>query len=376
MTALSFRKIRLVIEILVRSKIRFSRPSKVDVVLFHRQGSADFLDHVGNASWMIVDPLPRMEEVYVRPKLIWAMLRKIKDGSPVETAYLSALIQYIDPVIVITKVHNSKPFQRVDRATSGIRFLAVQNGTLSLVDDFPLSEWRIFHSELLVFGDYEIDQYRAQCAEVLRFHVAGSLSFSEFSEKYKDQKFETKYDLCVVSDYGTNENIDLLMEYVHKFSELRELSVCVAGRNTSVDGSVDEELEWFRSRLGDGIDFYPKNERSYAAYQMSFQSRVTIGWCSSLIRESFGAGRRVLACNLASKSRYDFPVPGPWFLREATYAEFATALDKMLGMTDVEYREICGEMPKYLMANSEIVSTREVLRGIISDALDEKGSVK
>jgi len=376
MKSRNFRRIRLAKEILVRSKIRFSRPGKVDVVIFHRQGSADFLDHVGNANWMIVDPLPQTEDVYVRPKLIWAMFLKIRDGSPLETAYLSALIQYIDPAIVITRVHNSKPFQSVDRATSGIRFLAVQNGTLSLLHDFPLSEWRIFHSELLVFGDFETDQYAVAGAEVQTFHSAGSLSVSEFQEKYREMAWDSKFDLCVISDFGTDEDLDQLFAYIRRYAHDSGLRVCVAGRVVSGESLSAAEEEWFFSRLGLDIKYFPKIEGKYVAYSLSHQSTVTIAWCSSVAREMFGLGRRVLACNFTDSDAYDFPVPGPWFLREATYAEFANALNTMLGMTDLKYREICGEMPKYLMANSEIVSTREVLRGIISDAIYEKDTIK
>ena len=281
-----------------------------------------------------------------------------------ETAYLASLVAQCKPRLVVTRVHNSKPFQRLDRALPEIPFLALQNGTLAIELDFPADQWTIHHSHLACLGQYEVDQYTRHGAAVKNFHVVGSLKLDQYLNIVNTTEQTLTHDLCLVSDYGPEDHPPLLCDYLARYSRETGHHICVVGRAEQTN-DVGFEEQWFRDKLGNLIEFIPRPSDEFSSYRAIHQSKVIVAWCSSMLREALALQKPIIAFNPTGNERYNFPVPGMWALTDSTYEEFRDRLDWLFNLSDKQYEQTFGNLRRYLMANSSDIQTESVLRGLI-----------
>ena len=357
-----------IIKIIARHRITVKRATRVDVVIIHSQGAKDFAPSLKTYASMIIDPLPNMQSISLHPAVMFRFIMNRARGMSLQTSYLASLIMQIKPQLVVTRVHNSKPFQSLDRAVTNVPFLALQNGTLAIDLDFPRDTWTIYHSHLACIGRYEIDQYTKHEAEVENFHVVGSLKLDQYLNSNQSKQQQTIYDICLVSDYGPDKHPEQLCRYLAQYSRENKCHLVVAGRTEETNDVIAEE-HWFRNQLGENITFVARTSDEFASYKTINNSKVVVAWCSSMLRESLALNKPILAFNPTGYKRYNFPVPGKWALEDSLYSQFSERMDWLLSLSTENFEQIFGDLRRYLIANSDDIKTQLFLKSLVTELI-------
>lgn len=297
-----------------------------------------------------------------------------------KVGYTVALLRCIQPKIVVTFIDNSVLFQRTAKHYKSARFLAIQNGGRTLARDHPPSLPTIFHSEFACMGENDVAQHRAHGAEVHCYYPVGSLKDAYYREQVSDTSVKKSYDLCLVSQIKkqhyqhypkTMQSLELLAFHLRRFCAKHGTSICVAARRHPQRNSklFEWESDWFHQNLGSCAEIIPNIVEEYTSYQLVDQSQVSLGLNTTLLREGFGRGNRILSCNYTGDARIDFPVPGPWCLSDSSYEAFEEKLLYLLGLSDAEYVDICAGWPRYVIGYDHEKPTHVFLRELIAEAV-------
>ena len=307
----------------------------------------------------------------------------------IKSAYLAALIKAISPELVITLIDNSIHFFRVARMLhKKIRFIAIQNGLrMDLLMRPKIWCDEIFIPEFVCFGKNEKDLYNELNADVGKFHIVGSLKEMAFREESSifdnssgNDTVDYKYDICVVSesfdgydkDYPGLENAcGSIVKFARKFGKEHGLKLALALKYP-VDfktNSGSTEVEFY-SRFANLDSFTLGNQEGnvWSSYEMTYQSRVTLGMTSTLLLETASRGNRVLICDFFGK---------PWSVigiteslaninHELSYEKFSQALTNVLKESNHEYINKRKSQFDYLMSDSGEKKVSEILSEIIA----------
>ncbi len=203
------------------------------------------------------------------------------------------------------------------------------------------------------------------------FVVTGPLQDARYRELRSRLKTPKRRGLCIVSTVKDTEwwgppvtvrrrGYDALMSYVARYSSDSGLPVSVA---LTVDRSIQNgedqaklERDYFVTRFGNEC-FFPDTSRSFgglvtdeeidtfaqsnkmrfSSYVLTDACELTIGATGSTLWESFGRGNRVLAVNLTDDPAFDFPIAGPWAMRQPSYESFSARCDELRNMSEEEY---------------------------------------
>lgn len=321
------------------------------------------------------------EEICLAPRVLIATLWYTLKMRHLKAGYAMAMLDQVDPSIVVTYIDNNHIFQMAARQYRKARFLAVQNGNRFLERDNPPESPAIYHREFACLGQYEVDWYIRYGASVGKYHPVGSLKDSYYrSSRVKLGNATKQFDLCLVSQvrpamqYKHSERLKsfaLLAQHIRRFCESYNKTLCVALRkHPETDSRLYEwELAWFGEHLGSTAKLVPNDPAAYTTYRLIDASRISLGMHSTALREGFGRHNRILSCNFTGNHVYDFPVDGPWSLKDSGYAAFEQRLLWLLDMSDEEYKNLCGDAPKYLIGYDEEMPTHIFLQNLIADAV-------
>ncbi len=361
-----------------RAQKKWSNPSRAKIVIFHNMHT-DLLTPLFKGEHYEIVCSPE-EEIYITPAILFSTLRCVLTTKDLIRSYITAVLDRIEPSIVITFIDNSGHFQKIARHYKKARFLAIQNGSRFFEIENPPGSPAIYHSEFLCFSQYEIDQYTRRGAVVERFYPAGSLKDSYHRVRRSEQFTEKKFDLCFVAQIGPGyyktypmvmESMDLLARHLKTFCRRHNTTLCIASRLHPDRDKVQFEwqAEWFRERLGNLPQIIPNILEEYTSYSLIDSSRVSVGMFSTLLREGFGRRNRILSCNFSGHPFYDFQVEGPWSMSDTQYETFEQRLLWLLNMTDEEFNSRCGDTPDYLIGYDENMPTHIFVQELIADAL-------
>lgn len=203
------------------------------------------------------------------------------------------------------------------------------------------------------------------------FVVTGPLQDAHYREIRPRLGIRKRSGLCIVSTVKDTEwwgppvtvrrrGYDALMSYVARYSSDSGLPVSVA---LTVDRTIQNgedqaklERDYFVTRFGnecyfpdasrsfgglvtneENDAFAESNKMRFSSYVLSDACELTIGATGSTLWESFGRGNRVLAVNLTDDPAFDFPIAGPWAMRQPSYESFSARCDELRNMSEDEY---------------------------------------
>ena len=326
------------------------------------------------------------EAIYLDPRILLSTLRHMIETRALTqgcatAGYALAVLERIKPAIVVTFV-DSVVFQMAGKRFPGARFLAIQNGGLLLDRDYPVGRSsRIQLREFVCFGRYEIDQLNRHGADVRTYYPVGSLIDSCYRAGRKNSGPVSKtFDLCLPSQFKPgaqfiySERLDgfaVLAGHVRRFCESHQTTLCVPLRKhpDTDPGGYEWERAYLEGLLGTCAQVFPNVPGAYTTYDLVDRSRVSIGMHTTVLREGFGRGNRILSCNYTGNPVYTFPVPGPWTLTDSAYEVFEQRLLWLLGASREEYSAVCGDRPSYLIGYDEKLPTHIFLQRLIADAV-------
>jgi len=378
-----FVRVWRALKMFLKSKWIWHRPPPSQIVIIDAENQAVLLPLLGQASYQVIK-IAR-EEYYLNGHTILLTVCYLPRSWNLHVAYLMGLVRQISPQIVITFIDNNYYFQQTARLIQGVRFLAIQNGGRLLERDHPKDGPPVYHSEFACMGEWEVDQYRRHGAIVRRYYPIGSLKESYYRNWLKEtgnediQQRKKAFDLCVISQVRPTlqkvfpeqmKSFELLADFLRIFCRDHYKSICVASRCHPENAPNDYrwELDWYISKLGRQVVVVPHEKGQFMSYQMTDTSVVSLGMHSTLVREAFGRGNRILSCNFTENPVYNFPVDGPWALNEPNYELFERQLLNLLEMPDADYAKVCGRWPKYHLGHGQQHPTDQFLKGLIADA--------
>jgi len=309
--------------------------------------------------------------------------------------YFCAIIDDSNSKIVITYIDNNPIFWSLDKKYNGrVKFLTIQNGArfFSSKQDqkhyirhlFYYHSDLIYHSNFVCISDYDIDLYKKNKATVKKFYPIGVLSASTYIENYIER--ENIFELCLVANSINTRPVNLkILEYFFKYVESSGVSACVALKRSYMSDDFIKHMHEFDRYYGNttvilvpnnkiGIDTKVlKNRMSTSrpissSQYLSDVSNVTIGFASSLLRQTFSRGNKIYPINFETKD-LDAPFNLIDINLRPSYEEFKQYLDTLRSMDEHEYFLCNKDLMRYFDIFDKNKAPSEKLKNIIDEFL-------
>ncbi len=380
--------------------IKFTNPPQNRLVIFDNAGSEVLekmvlrgLDHAVLHS--------RYEMFYITPQIVSCTLKNLKYMKAMRhgqtsrhlikflrqllgslyRVYLLACLQNMRPLVVITLIDNSYPFQLISRIHKDAQFIAIQNGARNrasiteYLPPVPQPGSIISMPMLICFGQFDADLFSACGHTIDKYYPRGSLKARYYKSVVSKAAPKREFDLCLISEWDekilsgkimptSRQGIIVLDHFLNRYIKEEKVSLCVALRYDN-----KKEGKYFLNQYGDQVTLIKGNRERMTSYDAVDRSAVTVSFYSTLAREAFGWGAKVMSCNLSGDAQFDFPCPGFWSINEQNYGLFKEKLDYLRAMDDEEYRRQTKDTAAYMM-NNDSRPPHEFARELVLKQLD------
>ena len=346
-----------------------------------------------------------VEELIINPKIIFKSLIyyfKLKTIN-IWTAYLTALIEYVSPKVIITWSDNSLKFFEIAKILNDkINFFAIQNGARYDLNRylylFEKGIYKIdktkefFLPNFFCFGKYEIDDFKKKKIEVKNFIPVGSLRLANYIFDKKINVLKKKdilYDILIVSD-GFNDNAEGIfgtkdeakgeikrmaqfVKFIIKYSlENKKKIIFSLKRLNSLQKNLENEINFYKNNLNESeFSFFLKNstinfrKSRYNTYDLMLKSNITVSAYSTVIRENLSIGGKGVSINFMQNKIFDFPIEGICKITSCDYPTLERKLNKIFSMTDKEFTNNLIDknyLMKFDIKNSTINQIRQEIK--------------
>ena len=353
----------------------------------------------GYSYFVLEDRQHRINEIYFTPLLVlnfFLYLYLIFKNYSLKIIYNIALIKSIKPKIVITSIDNSINFYLCAKILhKKIYFLAMQNASRAGFKEisycleknivFPKNyKDLLFIPNFICFGEQDIIGAKKENLKIKNFYNFGSVRISNFFYYLKENKIELKkdlFDICLVSEPNIDQNylykndtiessnIDLV-KYCIKFCMENNLKFNFATKQLYNSKELNLELNFYKNHLSkEQLEYLFSNMNKkmniYSSYEALFQSKIAVGWASTLLLDKIGLKEKILSCNFSNFKTWDFPIDGICSLRNKNYESFSERLKLISSLTEEDYLEKLSKKPSFVMnfdkKNSLIEKTKKII---------------
>lgn len=281
-------------------------------------------------------------------------------------AYLLAWIQCVRPRVVVTFIDNDWQFGFLSRLYPAALFVAIQNGVRSefnLRFDLPPASHpgsRISMPFLYCFGQCEVEAFPAYGHFVDKIIPVGSLRASWYRTNIAPKlNLPVIYDVLLVSQWERTimkdgrypeiaQSLNSLDELLATFMSVRQLRFAIALR-----GGGAEEKSYFFDRYGKDVTLIERNVEMMSSYMAADQAQVIIVLDSTIGREAYGWGKKVLFVNLTGYSMYRTPVDPTCYTEDGEYSKFEVKLARLIDEPYYEYLTRTRASREWLMGSSK-----------------------
>ena len=191
-------------------KFLFKFPKKNKIIIFDDIGSEiSFI--LKNEKFFLINPrINSMNEIFLNYKILIFILLNIYKRS-LKINYLIALINEIDPKIVITFIDNSQDFHKLSKYFNKKKdFLAVHNanrGDYSFLKEKQKKKVHI--QKLFCLGEFDVEFFKRNFINNNPI-VSGSLKNSIFFNNYKKEINEKiVFDICLIGKNIVKKGIQI-----------------------------------------------------------------------------------------------------------------------------------------------------------------------
>ena len=386
--------------------VRWGRVRRAHLVLFRGQKNPHLkraLESLGGES---LDPKQR--EFYVDPRFVFHFLRFLAlTRSPQQAVTLAYLRIAKTRVICMMENYDKRlgttPKLRwsdvLYRYLPGICVVKVQHGQDLQRRPMPANRKGV----LAVWGQFSAEWFPKFGRVEQTYVITGALSDSRYRALVRNVRLRKHPGLCVVSTVKDEEwwgpprterrlGYEALMDFIARYRCGSQIPVAIALTvDRFVSGGVDQselERQYFTDRFGTDI-FFPdpslrfgglavdeaedelenNSKERYSSYALTDASTLSVGATGSTLWEAFGRGNRVLAVNLTDNPAFDFPVPGPWSMRQPSFEDFAARCSELISMPIEQYQALSAEARSYLMYYDSCDLPEERLRRYVEAVL-------
>jgi hypothetical protein len=370
--ALFFSRIKIFISKLFSRRYLWSLPKNQSIVILDETGSKFLIPCLGDSDYFI---LKKRSVIYLK-YLLAAILfdKKIRD---LNYWYCTRMIERLNPVLIITYISNCPLYMRLDKAFKKGYFLTIQNGThrINPPTDLPKYLEHLYFENIPYFSNFvciskfDVDYFSKMDIEVENFYPTGSISSSEHVAGFL--KKSNKYDLCIVANTTNSrpENIKL-WDYIFKYIENHNVSVCMALKRNILDNSFNTHIKGLEKFFSSSNVTIIENNK-YSSHNASDVSEVTIGAYSTLLRQTFSRGNKIYPINF-SHSSISPPYDLLGYPLDPTYEEFQSHLDYLLSVDQQAYSDRYRELMAYLdifsLKNPPHKKLENIIKELVSSA--------
>ena len=381
-------------------KIKFSI-SKKQIVIFDGVSFKDLEYTIEVYDYFILeDRLDRINTIYITPAIIFYFFKYLllvfKKYS-IKVIYTIAIIKSLRSKVVITSIDNCINFFLCAKVLSKeVFFVAIQNGNRYEFKDLnyfiesqalpiPQNYRKLFYiPNYICFSQNEIDDLTKQNLKIEKFYKFGSIRMSNFFHYIKKKKIKLNkrlFDICFISEpssstryknYSVEEAIYKLLKFTIKFAMENNSKFVFAPKRLGNREALLSELDSYKSYLNKKEwEFLTLNtiqkENIYSSYLLMLQSSIAIGWQTTLLRDKFGLGEKILSCNFSKLKMKNFPANGICSLNNDNYENFSTRVKLILNLESKDYFKQIEQNPEHVMAFSREESVIEKTRNLIEN---------
>jgi surface carbohydrate biosynthesis protein len=270
--------------------------------------------------------------------------------------YLCSLIEIIRPKNIVTFIDNSTDFFIIAKIFKdrNIKFIAIQNAHRY---DIHSQNKNIYIPNYFVIGDHEVEVFKNNSKNISKIKSIGSLTATvakRYFEKNNLQPKENLYDICLISeprlglnfdfkrihqDYNVQECVGLIANHVLKFCEKYKKKFIISGK-ADIDSEKFKQAEtmFYKNQIKNynfDISFHKKS--GFGNFKNIIHSKLIIGMCSTLLRNSFEFKRKILWCNFIDHKDTKSPSEGICTLRSKKFEDFENRVLEILKLDYEEY---------------------------------------
>lgn len=350
-----------------------------DAVLVHSGFITELLPHCSPTSVISFEPGAR--EIFLHPRYLWYLVRLMRRHSR-QAASLGAYVRCVRAKAVIA--YDNIP-DLYDWASSllmplivvqhGMRQLEPIKQSIAQTSNVVFLSWGKLQADEFISGltaRYPNSSYQRKPKKIIPI---GSLRDAMYRQVRKEVKSDSN-QLCLVSQFKGLDghgltlprerqvNLDRTAEFTHRYAIERNMKVLIALYSDTTE-TLQSEKNWFNEKF-EGTCVFNNPRENFATYKATDESIVSLGVHTSVLWEVFGRGGRILACNFSGDSVFKFPIPGPWYLENGSYEDFATRLDSLRALSDAEYLDTSGDLPTYLISYDPTNPTTQAISDMVS----------
>ncbi len=309
--------------------------------------------------------------------------------SQLSVFYWAAVIDLISPKILITFCDNNWKFQALSRLCKKSKFIAIQNGVRSAWNfeiDAPREQIK-FNGEismplLFTHGRADIEMYEKYGARIDMYIPIGSLRSSWFYEMILPTRLlepYEKFQVLLISQWEAGymlgnqypelrKSIKITCYYLNSWLSEKRYSFAIALRTNN-----PVEVEFYRQQMPNvSINFIEKNNLNMNSYFFAYLSDLIISLDSTLGREAYGWGKKVLFANFTGSSLYKTPVANGCYVDIPSYDSFCTVIDALWNEESIVYKSRTSENRKWIMQpprSSSYGYSHKMVRNFIKEIL-------
>ena len=348
------KKIFILINFFKKINFVFSKIDKKEIIIFDDiTGELSFIFSKKKNYFLMNPRLQKIDKIYINYSIIKFVLfnffkRKIKLN------YLIALINIIDPKIILTYIDNSQDFHTLSKFFNKKKnFLTIQNA--SRVDYFYLNQnekKKIFYQKLFCIGDFDVNLLNNHNISG-NYEVAGSFRTSVFINKFNNNlDINKKFDICLVGKnlvkffqpvkiYENKVIADylILLENLKKYIQEKNVSLVVCCKNYGF--KLEAEKSFYKDFFGslnvtvssNGGDI--TDDDYFNSYKSILKSDVVIGLPSTLLREALYFDKKILCVDYSEDLLHPFKDIA--LCSSRNFDDFSFKLDSLLKMSSENY---------------------------------------
>jgi len=356
------------------------KKKSIDVLIFHSEESSLIAGQIlQGLSYSVYDPSTDLKIDFTN--ILKAVINCIKYKHEVILKAISSIkyqkllyrelrdylhtesVKKINPKIVITWIDNSSIFHKCSNNLKNIPFMAIQNGGRHVWcanEVYSLPE-EVYHiDEYFCFGGYVEDLFAKYNHDIKQYNKCGSLKYSLFYKLFGKEKYDLKYDICLISQWGMTQmynahklpdrwknlgrSVTEVAKTVGYCAIKNNLSVCIALR-----GESKLEKEFYRKYFGNNVSFQIVDKKNYSSYIAASQAEMCIALNSTLATEMFGAGKKVLFINPFDEQWLKPVKEGIWYCTGTDTDTISRKINYLLDLNQNNYISKSSNEMKYIM---------------------------
>ena len=221
--------------------------------------------------------------------------------------YLISFFKTVDPEIVITHVDDNNLFLTITRNLKKLNFLSIQNG-YRLPGEYLNKKF--YFKYYFSWGTHENQIFKKYNVKYKKVLPIGSIAGDYYFKKYKSIK--KNYDFCLIDQSARtpdwlsnhfkndkkyhfhlnnfNEKQEIFFSYFARYLQKNKFKVVVAIRGTKKDTNFKLLKKYFKNLV-----VFKETIKSNDVYRLICQSKIVVGFPSSVIRECWGFEKKSLA---------------------------------------------------------------------------------